>query len=130
ALSLEGHAQLGVDLDESPGDAVPHCPRLARDAAAMDADAKVVGPARACDVERRKNHSPMARSREVLLERASVDPRLPVAWAKDHAGNRRLTLSGPEVLRELAHVRSFEPTPLESSRVFGAWASCGCSGPA
>src|SRR3954452_3903922 len=44
AFPLEWHAQLGIDLDERPCDAVAYCAGLAARATAVDADADVVAP--------------------------------------------------------------------------------------
>src|SRR6266540_49581 len=63
--------------------------------------------------------------REVLLDRPSVEPRRPVTRPQDHAGNRRLSLAGSLVLRDLRlwwHQSS-------NGSGLGACASCGCSGP-
>src|SRR5204863_9486507 len=46
----------------------------------------------------------MRRAREVLLERAPVEPRLPVAGTEDDARDRGLALAGAEVLRDVCHL--------------------------
>ena len=45
----------------------------------------------------------MRRAREVLLERAAVDPRRAVAGPEDDARDRRLALAGAAVLGDLCH---------------------------
>ena len=45
----------------------------------------------------------MEGAREVLVERAAVDPRLAVPRSQDHASDRRLPLTGAEVLSDLGH---------------------------
>ncbi len=91
-------------------------PGLARDPAAMHPDTKVVGAFRTRHLERGENHAPVSRPREVLLQRAAVDPALAVSGPQDHACDRRLPLARAPVLRDRAH---------GSSRGFGACATCG-----
>ena len=95
---------------------------LPRGATAVDADAEVVRPRRLGDLERGADHLLVRRAGEVLLEGATVDPRLAVAGAENHARDGRLALARAEILRDLDHYGS--------SIGFGAWAACGCSGPA
>ena len=46
---------------------------------------------------------PVGRAREVVLERAPVDPRRAVAGSEDHARDRGLALAGAAVLGDLCH---------------------------
>ena len=112
ALALERHPQLGIGLDERTGDPVPHRAGLAGRAAAVDADADVERSLDAGGLQRCERQRAVGGAREVVLERPAVEPRLPVARAKDHARDRRLALPGAEVLRLLCHY--------ETSNVFGA----------
>src|SRR5581483_4685880 len=79
ALALEQYAEVRVDLDEGARDAVPHCARLPRRAAAVDAHAEVVLAVERRRLERRHDHHAVRQTREVLLDRLAVDPRLAVA---------------------------------------------------
>src|SRR5262245_31919172 len=121
ALTLQRDAHLGIGLDERACDAVPDRAGLARLAAAVHADAQVVRRRGLGHLERCENHLLVHGAREVVRERATVDPRLPVARPQDHPRDGRLPLPGAEVLRDLAH---------GSSSGFGAWAAWGWSGPA
>ena len=111
ALALERHAKLGVGLDERPGDAVAHRAGLAADAAAVHADPEVVRAVGAGGLERAERRGAVRGTREVLLERAAVDPGLAVAGPEDDARDGRLALAGTEILRDVCHS--------DSSRVFG-----------
>src|SRR5215213_1799137 len=103
ALPLERHAQLGVDLDERARDTVPDGSGLAARAAAVDADAEVVLAVEAGGLQRGHRERPVQQTREVLLDRAAVDPRLPVAGAEDDARDRCLALACAEVLGGRGH---------------------------
>src|SRR5207247_6787145 len=119
ALALQEDAEVGVHLDERPCDAVPDGSRLSRRPAAVHADAKVVLPLEIRHLQRREHTFAVQQTREVLLERLAVDPRLAVAGTEDHARDRGLALAGAEVLRGRRHQKGF-----------GSCAPCGCSGPA
>ena len=106
ALALERDAQLGIGLDERAGDAVPHRACLAGRPAALDANAEVVAALGAGELERSHHRRAMGRAREVLLERAAVDPGRAVAGAEDHARDGGLPLAGALVLGLLSHSRS------------------------
>src|SRR5262249_21144106 len=121
-LALERHAQLRIRFDEGAGDPVSDRSRLAGEPSAVDADAEVVLPFDAGDLERRDGDRLPDRAREVLLERAAVDPRCAATGPQDHACDRGLALAGAAVLSDLAH--------WSASSGFGFCASCGCSGPA
>src|SRR5438034_8919390 len=90
---LERDAQLGIRLDQCPRDSMPHGPGLAAGTAAVNADAEVVDAFDARHLERREREHPVRRTREVLLDRAAVEPRIAVARAQDHARDRRLALA-------------------------------------
>src|SRR4029079_13952786 len=107
---------------ERTGDPVPNRSGLARRAAAVDADADIERSLDAGGLQRCECQRAVRGPREVVLECPAVEPRLPVARAQDHAGDRRLALPGAEVLRLLCHYAT--------SNVFVACASCGCTGPA
>src|SRR5512132_4012399 len=119
-LTLQRNAHLRVGLHERTRDAMPDRARLARLAPAVHAHAQVVRRRGLGHLEGCEHHLLMHGAGEVVLQRATVDPRLPVARPQDHPRDRRLPLSGAEVLRDLAH---------ENSSGFGAWAACGWSGP-
>ena len=125
ALALERDPQLRVGLDERAGDAVPHGSGLAARAAAVDANADVVRPLRAGDAQRRGREVAMRDAREVLLDRAAVEPGLAVTGAQDHARNGGLPLAGAEILGDLCHAGQSS-----NGSGLGACASCGCTGPA
>ena len=95
------NAQLGIEIDERARDTVPHRACLAARAAAVHAHANVVATLELGDLQRRERRLPVHRAREVLLDRAPVEPRRAVARAKDHARDRRLPLAGSLVLRDL-----------------------------
>src|SRR3954471_12557119 len=103
ALALERDAQLRVRLDQRAGDPVAHGDSLSRQPAAVDAHAEVVLPLDAGDLERRDGDRLPDRAREVLLERAAVDPGGAAAGPEDDARDRGLALAGAAVLRDLAH---------------------------
>src|SRR5256885_818396 len=77
-----------------------------RTAAAVHPDAKVVLALETGDLERRDRDRLPDRAREVILERASVDPGRAVARAQDHARDRGLALAGAAVLGDFAHESS------------------------
>src|SRR5262249_31725835 len=121
-LALQRHPQLGICLDKRACDAVPRGAGLSARPAAMKADADVVRALGACDLERRLHLCPVNEPREVLVERAAVDPPGPVPGAEDHARHGGLPLAGALVRGLLCHQLIFSS--------FGACAVCGCSGPA
>src|SRR5439155_3175907 len=123
ALALEGDAQVRVGLDEGASDPVAHRSRLPTRPAAANANADVVGALEAGDLERREHQRAMRGAGEVLLDGTTVEPGRAVARPQDHARDRGLALARAEVLSDLCHV-------CQISRVLGAWASCGWSGPA
>ena len=118
---FSGARSSGFDLDERPGDPVTHRSGLARGAAAVQADAEVVLALEARRLQRSGREHLVHLPREVLLDRLAVDPRRAVAGTKDHARDGRLALAGAEILGRV---------DIYTSRVVGACASCGCSGPA
>src|ERR1041385_1724428 len=85
ARALERHAQLRIELDESARDPVAHRAGLAARPPAVHAHADVVAPLELRHLQRREQRLPVNRTREVLLDRAAVEPRRAVAGAKDHA---------------------------------------------
>src|SRR6266508_4318520 len=123
AGALQRHAQLGVCVDKCARDPVTHGTGLAARPAALHADTDVVASLETRDLQRRERGLPMRGPREVLLDRATVEPRRPVAGPEDDTCDRRIALAGTEVLRDLAHLPS-------NGSGFGTCASCGCSGPA
>src|SRR5262249_41021269 len=88
AGALERHAQVRVRLHEGARDAMSDRLRLAGEAAALDTDSEVVRPLRSRDAQRRRCRDPVCLSREVLLERATVDPGRAVAGTHDDARHR------------------------------------------
>src|SRR5258705_13788290 len=98
ALALERDAYLRIRLDERARDTVPDRSGLPRGATARHANAQVVGRRGFGNLERRENHLAMESAREILVERAAVDPCLAVARSQDHAGDRCLPLARSEVL--------------------------------
>src|SRR5207247_4440636 len=122
AGALERDAQLRVGVDQRAGDSVADGARLAARTAALHAYAHVEGTLDAGDLQRRQCQLAMRGARKVLLDRAAVEPGRPVPRLEDHARDRRLALAGAAVLGEIAHEFS--------SSSDGAWAPCGCSGPA
>src|SRR5438874_2418022 len=121
-FALQRHAQVRIGLDERAGDPVPNCARLPRRAAAVDAHANVELALHLGHLERSERQLSMDDPREVLLDRAPVEPRCPVAGTEDHAGDGGFPLARAAVLSLFCH-------QVVSSRSFGDWASCGCSGP-
>src|SRR6185312_11699784 len=103
ALALERDAQLRVRLDERAGDPVAYGSSLSCEPAAVDAHTKVVLPLDAGHLERRDGDRLPDGAREVLLERAAVDPGGSAAGAEDDARDRGLALAGAAVLGDLAH---------------------------
>src|SRR5215204_6654561 len=87
ALALERDAQLRVGFDERPRDAMANRACLAGRAAAVDPDAQVIAALGAGEPERSHHGRAVRGAREVLLERAAVDPRRPVSGAEDHTGD-------------------------------------------
>src|SRR5207302_509055 len=96
--ALERHPQLRIRVDERPRDAVADRPGLTRRPAAVHADAHVVAAVETGDLQWRTHLRPVDEAREVLVERAPVDPPRPVAGAEDDSGHRRLALAGALVL--------------------------------
>src|SRR5262249_34655862 len=94
ALALERHAQLRVGVDERPRDAVPRRASLSARTAAVEADPHVVAPLGLRDLERGGHLRAVHLAREVVLERAPVDPPAAVARPQDHARDRGLALAG------------------------------------
>src|SRR5205085_1763258 len=90
ATALEVAAKLGVDLGESPGDAVADRAGLAADAAAVDAHADVDVALVAGDGERLLDHRLVQGPREEFLEAALVDRDLAFARQDGDAGDRAL----------------------------------------
>src|SRR5205823_35581 len=74
AGALERDAQLRVGVDERTGDPVADGAGLAARAAALYAHAKVERPFDAGDLQRRQRQLSVGRPREVLLDRAAVEP--------------------------------------------------------
>src|SRR4051794_16490865 len=122
AFALQHRAQLRVRLHERAGDAVADGARLAARAAAVHANANVIGALDAGHAERRQHLRAMSQAREVVIQRPAVEPGRPVAGPKDHARDRGLALAGAAVRCEVAHLGS-------TSNTSGFCAECGCSGP-
>src|SRR5919108_2108074 len=101
ARALERDPDARIGLDEGAGDAVPDGAGLPRRAPAVDAGAQVEPTLDTRDLERRQQDLAVDPAREVVLDRAAVDPRGPVAWTEDHARDRRLPLAGGAVVRAL-----------------------------
>src|SRR5918992_3686409 len=120
-LALERHAELRIGLDEGAGDPVADGAGLPARPAAVHADAEVVAAFEPGDLQRREDGRAVGRAREVLLDRAAVEPRRPVARAEDDARDRCLALAGAEVLGDLAHEAS-------SGSGSGGYAAWGWSG--
>ena len=120
ALALERDAQLRIRLDERAGDSVTHGAGLTREPAAVDAHAEVVLALDAGDLERRDGDRLPDRAREVLLERAAVDPRGAAAGPEDDARDRGLALAGAAVLGDLATGRVQRLRVLRLVRMLGA----------
>src|SRR5690242_4244459 len=125
AGALQRLAQVRVGLDERAADSVPDRAGLSARASPVDADADVERALDAGDLERRERELAVCEAREVLVDCLAVEPGRAVAGAQDHACDRRLALAGALVLGGLGG-RGHQLT----SRGVGAWASCGCSGPA
>src|SRR6266498_3912073 len=79
AGSLERDAELRVGFDEGAGDAVANGACLAARPASVDADAEVERALDADHLERRQHLLAVGGTREVLLDRAPVEPGRPVA---------------------------------------------------
>src|SRR6185437_16855659 len=92
-----------VGLDKCAGDPVTHGSSLSGEPTAVDADAEVVLTLESGHLERRDRDRLPDGAREILLERAAVDPRRTVARPQDDARDRGLALPGAAVLGELAH---------------------------
>src|SRR5439155_3157051 len=122
--ALERDPQLGIGLDERAGNAMPDGAGLAARASAVDTDADVVGAFYPRDLKRSERSRAVRLPREVVLDRAAVEPGRAVTRAQDHAGDRGLPLARAAILRDLAH------RPSSHVRGFGACGPCGCSGPA
>src|SRR5829696_9162159 len=118
ALALQRYAQLRVHLDERAGDPVPDRSGLTARAAAVDADAEVVLAVEARGLERSHRDRAVQQAREVLLDRAAVHPRLPVAGAQDDARDGGFALARTEILRGRRHQAI-------ASSCLGSCASCG-----
>src|SRR5262245_45155620 len=91
-LPLQRHAQLRVGLDEGAGDTVANCPGLPADASPVHAHAQVVGALRTGHLEGRHRCLAVHSPREVVLDRAAVDPGLAVPGPQNHARDGRLAL--------------------------------------
>src|SRR5213593_1929370 len=120
---LERDAQLGIGLDERSGDAVTDGACLSTRAAAVNADPDVEGSLHPCRLQRRQRGRAVRGARKVVLDRAPVEPCVPVAGTQNHSCDGRLPLARPTVLRELTHLSSHFSG-------CGACGPCGCSGPA
>ena len=120
---LSGTRNSGIGLDERAGDAVTDGACLSARAAAVNADPDVEGPFDPCDLQRRQRGRAVRGARKVVLDRAPVEPGVPVAGSQDHAGDGGLPLARATVLRELTHLSSHFSG-------CGACGPCGCSGPA
>src|SRR5207245_9752361 len=121
---LERGAKLGVGFDERAGDAVTNGPRLPAGPTTVDAHAEVEGPLHTGHLKRRKQSRAVCGAREVLLDRAAVEPGHAVAGLEDHSCDGRLSLPRSSVLRNLAHDFSSHFSGC------GACGPCGCAGPA
>src|SRR5262249_30520814 len=124
ACALEGLAEVRIGLDERPRNPVPDRAGLAARTAAVDAHANVEGPFDAGHLQRRQRQLAVREAREVLLDRLAVEPGRAVTRAQDHTRDRGLALAGSLVLGGLGGSHHL------TSSGCGAWASCGCSGPA
>src|SRR5205085_10460298 len=102
-LALERDAQVRIGLDERAGDPVPDRSCLAAGPAAVDADANVELTLDLGDLKRGEGELAMDDAREVLLDRAPVEPSRAVAGSQDHARDRGLPLAGAAVLSLLGH---------------------------
>src|SRR6266436_5552159 len=78
AGALERHAQLRIGLDERAGDAVTNSACLSTRAAAVDANPDVERPLDSCSLQRCQRGRAMRGARKVVLDRATVEPRVPV----------------------------------------------------
>src|SRR5437773_711560 len=119
---LERDPQLRIGLDERARDAVTDRACLSARAAAVNADADVEGPLHSCRLQLRQRRRAVRGARKVILDRAPVEPCVPVAGTQDHSCDGRLPLARPTVLRELTHLSSH-------FNGCGACGPCGCSGP-
>src|SRR5256885_13843979 len=98
AFALQRNPQVRIGLDERAGDPVPNCPGLSGGAAAVDAHADVELALDLGHLERSERQLAVDDPREVLLDRAAVEPGRPVAWAEDHSGHGGLPLARAAVL--------------------------------
>src|SRR5947209_5621813 len=94
AGALQRHAQLRIDFHECARDAVAHGAGLSTRPAAVHAHTDVIAIFQSRDLERRECGLPVHGAREVLVDRAAVEPRRSVAGTQDHARDRRLPLAG------------------------------------
>src|SRR5262245_56670976 len=122
ACALQRYAQFGVGLDERPRDAVTDGSGLPARPTAVHAHADVVGSLDACHLQRRQRDRAVRLPREVILNRAAVEPGGAVAGSQDHPRDGGLALARSAVLRDRAHASS-------QLSGFGACGLCGCSGP-
>src|SRR4029453_1092615 len=107
-LRLHLPAELGVEIDQRPGDPQAERPRLAVDAPAGDRRDRVgvlVAPDR---TERGLRDHPVDARREVVLERPAVDLELALPRDESHACHGLLATTGRE-LRGCRHLRLLLP---------------------
>src|SRR3989475_1719000 len=104
---LERQPELLVEPRERPGDAVADRARLARRAAATHGGDHVELADGVRHLERLCDDHAQRFTREVVLERASVDRDAPGAGADPHPGDRRLAPPGPiEPVEHCGHQRT------------------------
>ena len=91
---LERGPQLGVELEQRPGDAQAERPGLARHPAAVDGGVDVVGLGGLGQPQRLGDDHPVGGRGEVVLEGLAVDRDGPLAGAEADAGHGLLAASG------------------------------------
>src|SRR5262245_27415567 len=122
---LELGPELGVELEEGPGNAVAHGTRLPRQPAATHVDLDVDLGGRPGELERLSHDESQGLAREVVLERPPVDDDPSLSGSQEHARDGGLSSPRAVELHQLRHHDSF----FRLGNAWGCCAWCGCSPP-
>ena len=102
-LALQSAAQIGVGLNERPGDGETRCPGLTGNAAAAGINEKIVGVDHLRRLQWLKDHVLQRNARKVIFKIATVDVDLAAARSHANARNGSFSTTGSDKFLCLSH---------------------------